>query len=74
MTDLNDSFQIYTPSESAGVSFHVANNDEMLRITKDAFYVRGKPVAIDEHEAETVYNAFQAVSYTHLTLPTTSRV
>ena len=60
MTDLNDSFQIFTPSESAGVSFHTANNDEMLRITKDAFYVRGKPVPIDEHEAQTVYNAFQS--------------
>ena len=60
MTELNDTIQLHAISESAGVSFHVANNDEMLRITKDAFYVRGKPVPIDEHEAETVYNAFQA--------------
>ena len=60
MDTLENTYQIYTPSESAGVSFHVANNDEMLRITKDAFYVRGTPVPIDEHEAEAVYNAFQA--------------
>ena len=60
MIELNDTIQLHTISESAGVSFHVANNDEMLRITKDAFYVRGKPVPIDEHEAEAVYNAFQA--------------
>ena len=60
MTELHDTIQLHTLSESAGVSFYVANNDEMLRITKDAFYVRGKPVPIDEHEAEAVYNAFQA--------------
>ena len=59
MTELNDTIQLHTPSESAGVSFHVANNDEMLRITKDAFYVRGQPVPIDAHEARTVYHAFQ---------------
>jgi len=60
MTELDDAIQIYTPSESAGVSFYVASNDEMLRITKNAFYVRGQPVPIDAHEAETVYNAFQS--------------
>jgi hypothetical protein len=62
MTELKDqdTLQIYTPSEEPGVTFCVANNDEMLRITKDAFYVRGQPVAIDVHEAETVYNAFNA--------------
>ena len=60
MTELNDTIQLHTISESAGVSFHVANNDEMLRITKDAFYVRGQPVPIDAQEANTVYEAFRA--------------
>jgi hypothetical protein len=32
---------------------------EMLRIDKDAFYVRGKLVPIDEEEALAVYKAFR---------------
>jgi len=31
----------------------------MLRIDPDGFYVRGKKVAVDDKEAETVYNAFK---------------
>ena len=60
MTGLEDAWQIHSPSTEHSISFHGYANDEMLRITKDAFYVRGKPVPINEHEAETVYNAFQA--------------
>ena len=33
-------------------------SDEMLRIEKDGFYVRGVKVQQDEHEAENVYKAF----------------
>ena len=41
---------------------------EMLKITKDSFYVRGVKVPQDEREAETVYNAFlQWMSYMALT-------
>lgn len=36
-----------------------ANSDEMIRIDKDGFYVRGKKVAQDDKEAEVVYNAFK---------------
>ncbi len=41
---------------------------EMLKITKDSFYVRGVKVPQDDKEAETVYNAFlQWMSYMALT-------
>jgi hypothetical protein len=34
--------------------------DEMLRISKDGFYIRGKRVPQDDKEALVVYNAFKA--------------
>jgi hypothetical protein len=34
------------------------NTTEMLRISKDGFYVRGVRVNQDEKEAEIVYNTF----------------
>ena len=43
------------------IVFHTgADNEpsEMLRITKDAFYVRGVKVEQDEREAKRVYDAF----------------
>jgi hypothetical protein len=36
-----------------------AGGDEMLRVAKDGFYVRGVKVAADEKEAEAVYKAFK---------------
>ena len=33
--------------------------EEMIRIAKDGFYIRGKKVPQDDKEAETVYNAFK---------------
>ena len=33
-------------------------SDEMLRIAKDVFYIRGKRVNQDDKEAELVYNTF----------------
>ena len=45
------------------VVFHAGNllddDSEMLRITKDGFWVRGVKVPQDNKEAETVYNAFK---------------
>ena len=35
-----------------------AGINEMLRVDKDGFYVRGKRVNQDDKEAEIVYNAF----------------
>ena len=60
MTELNDALQIHTPAKENTISFYIAGNDEMLRISQDGFYVRGQPVAIDDQEAATVYNAFQS--------------
>lgn len=37
----------------------IVSGIEMLRISNDGFYVRGKKVAVDDKEAETVYNAFK---------------
>ena len=36
-----------------------AAGDEMLRVAKDGFYVRGEKVPVDDREAATVYNAFK---------------
>ena len=42
--------------------------DEMLRVARDGFYVRGVKIPQDEREAEAVYNAFlQWMSYMALT-------
>jgi hypothetical protein len=41
------------------VTFNMGlTGDEMLRIAKDGFYVRGVKIEQDEREAEKVYNAF----------------
>ena len=56
----NDAIQIHIPAKENTISFYIAGNDEMLKISPNGFYVRGQPVPIDAHEAETVYNAFQA--------------
>jgi hypothetical protein len=36
-----------------------AAGDEMLRVAKDGFYVRGVKVEADAKEAQAVYNAFK---------------
>ena len=59
MTALSNSIQIHTPGENNTISFYIADNDEMLKISSNGFYVRGRPVPIDDQEAQTVYNAFQ---------------
>ena len=38
----------------------LAGGKEMLRVTPEGFWVRGKRVAQDDNEAEAVYNAFKA--------------
>jgi hypothetical protein len=53
----------YTLSSDTGPSsivLYTGNDDEMLRITRDGFYVRGVKVPQDDKEAESVYNAFRA--------------
>jgi len=36
-----------------------AGGSEMLRVSRDGFYVRGVRVPADDREAETVYNTFK---------------
>jgi len=43
--------------EPSNISLQTGTS-EMLRITKNGFYVRGVRVPQDEKEAEKVYNAF----------------
>lgn len=40
------------------VTFNIGDSDELLRIAKDGFYVRGVKIEQDAEEAEKVYNAF----------------
>lgn len=45
----------------SNITFIAGNpSTEMLKVSKDAFYVRGVKVTQDDQEAETVYNAFRA--------------
>jgi len=46
-------------NSNPNVTFHAGDtNEEMLRVAKDGFYVRGVKVKQDAEEAEKVYNAF----------------
>lgn len=45
--------------EPSAIVMYASNNDEMIRVAPDGFYVRGAKVPQDEKEAETVYNAFK---------------
>ena len=44
-------------TEESTISFR-GGSEEMLRVAKDGFYVRGIRVNQDDNEAEIVYNAF----------------
>lgn len=46
-------------SEKSSLVFNVGSSNEMLRVEKDGFYVRGVKVPADENEAATVYKAFK---------------
>jgi hypothetical protein len=59
-------YEIYKPDPDAGIAMH-ASGDEMLRVTKNGFYVRGVRIEQDDREAEIVYNAFkQWLAWTNL--------
>ena len=56
--DLDESF--YTDSRLGANDISLtAAGDEMLRVAKDGFYVRGVRVEADEKEAKAVYEAFK---------------
>lgn len=52
-------YELHKPNPDAGISMHAQGGDEMIRVTRDGFYVRGKKVPADDQEAETVYLAFK---------------
>jgi len=52
-------YTIRDPSAEIGVITLTCDTDEMIKISKTGFYVRGIPVKQDDKEAETVYNAFK---------------
>ena len=52
-------YQLHEPKSGAAITMNAAGGDEMIRVTPDGFYVRGKKVPVDDREAETVYNAFK---------------
>jgi hypothetical protein len=47
--------------DTSQIVFNITDDpvEEMLRISKDGFYVRGVKVSVDDNEAITVYNSFQ---------------
>jgi len=61
MTTVNSSLTIKasmtSDTEESTISFR-GGSEEMLRVARDGFYIRGKRVNQDEKEAELVYNTF----------------
>ena len=55
----NVDYEIRTPTPDASISMHAQGGDEMIRVARDGFYVRGVRVPADDQEAETVYLAFK---------------
>ena len=47
-----------TSNTQESIITFTGGSDEMLRIAKDGFYIRGKRVNQDDKEAELVYNTF----------------
>jgi hypothetical protein len=54
-----NTYEIHKPNPDAAISMMAGGADEMIRVTKDGFWVRGVKVAQDDKEAEHVYNAFK---------------
>lgn len=52
-------YELRKPDPDAGITMNASDGDEMLKVTKNGFYVRGKKVEQDDKEAEAVYNAFK---------------
>lgn len=45
--------------QDPAITMNDRGGDEMIKVTRDGFYVRGKKVPADDKEAETVYTAFK---------------
>jgi len=57
--DQNVNYEFYEPKPDAAITMMASGADEMIRVTKDGFWVRGVKVPQDGKEAEIVYNAFK---------------
>ena len=53
----NQGLYAFHNPEPAAIAFNTGDDQEMLKISKDGFYVRGVKVEQDEKEAEAVYKA-----------------
>ena len=51
--------ELHKPNPDAAITMHAQGGDEMIKVTRDGFWVRGARVPQDDKEAETVYNAFK---------------
>ena len=49
---------VLTMTNNNSVTF-ICKGDEMLRLSPDGFFVRGKKVKVDDKEALSVYNSFK---------------
>jgi hypothetical protein len=52
-------YQLREEIQDPSIVMHASGSDEMIRVSKDGFWVRGVKVEQDDKEAETVYNAFK---------------
>jgi hypothetical protein len=52
--------EIQLVSENDNITFGLEGQPNVLKITKDGFYIRGKKVPQNEDEAKIVYDAFVA--------------
>jgi hypothetical protein len=59
VADKTGLYQIYDSKEyQNSVAFH-AGGEEMLRLSPEAFYVRGVKLDMDDNESKIVYNSFK---------------
>jgi hypothetical protein len=49
---------VMTVDENSSITLNCNEENPILRVAKDGFYVRGIKLEQDEKEAEKVYNAF----------------
>ena len=57
----HDIGNMYSDNRLGANDIHLtAGGEEMLRVAKDGFYVRGVKVEADEKEAKAVYEAFKS--------------
>ena len=56
--DLELDYNSYNPLGANDIKLN-GGGEEMLRVAKDGFYVRGVKVEADEKEAKAVYEAFK---------------